>query len=258
MNKNKNFKTVDTLLKQTNKINLFGGVAECIKFENRSFFSKINLKNKNVIEFGCGTFPASFGIENENMPNIYVACDVSQKLINVAKRVDSRPDYKVLDLEKKIASKHKNKFNVVILKGVLHHVKFPALVLKKVSRTLKKDGVIIVSEPNLSSVIGNLAKWFLSFFFKISMEDSPYGQLRQVKIKQSIRKSNMRIINEWYTSLIAFPLTGDYGRKPIIPDNRSLFKLLIFLEKIFSFVLNKFIFFAKISHFKVNFIIKKN
>ena len=94
--------------------------------------------------------------------------------------------------------------------------------------------------------------------FKILMEESPYGQLKQVKIKQSIRKSNMRIINEWYTSLIAFPLTGDYGRKPIIPDNRSLFKLLIFLEKIFSFVLNKFIFFAKISHFKVNFIIKKN
>mgnify|MGYP006102455437 CR=1 FL=1 len=48
MNKNKNFKTINTLLKQKNKINLSGGVAECIKFENRSFFSKINLTKISI------------------------------------------------------------------------------------------------------------------------------------------------------------------------------------------------------------------
>jgi len=40
---------------------------------------------------------------------------------------------------------------------------------------------------------------------------------------------------------VDFTITGDYGRVNIIPDSKSLFKFLIFLEKIFSFVLNKFI-----------------
>ena len=74
---------------------------------------------------------------------------------------------------------------IVILKHVLHHVQYPEIVLKKVNRILTKNGVVIISEPNLSSVIGNLLKWFLDYFFKISMEASPYGQYSQTKINNS-------------------------------------------------------------------------
>ena len=33
--KNNNLKTLKTLLTQTKKLNLHGGIAECIKFENK-------------------------------------------------------------------------------------------------------------------------------------------------------------------------------------------------------------------------------
>ena len=189
------------------------------------------------------------------MPNIYVASDPSKKLINVAKKIDSRPFYKIFDLEKKL--KIKGKFDIIILKGVLHHLKCPQNALKKVSKILKYNGVIIVSEPNLSSIVANLMKWILKFFFKISMEASPYGQLKQQKIRLCFNKANLDIVCEWYVSLIAFPLTGAHGRIPILPDKKIIFIILLAIEKQISKILNKFILLAKISHFKVNFIVKK-
>lgn len=238
------------------KLNLSGGIVECIKFENRLLFSKTpSLKNFNIIEFGCGVFPACFGLPNKSMPNIYVASDPSKKLINVAKKIDSRPFYKIFDLEKKI--KIKSKFDIIILKGVLHHLKYPQNGLKKVSKILKNNGVIIVSEPNRSSIVANLMKWILNFFFKISLEASPYGQLKQEKIRSCFNKANLDIVCEWYVSLIAFPLTGAHGRIPILPDKKIIFIILLAIEKQISKILNKFILLAKISHFKVNFIVKK-
>lgn len=238
------------------KLNLSGGIVECIKFENRLLFSRTpSLKNFNIIEFGCGVFPACFGLPNKSMPNIYVASDPSKKLINVAKKIDSRPFYKIFDLEKKL--KIKGKFDIIILKGVLHHLKYPQNSLKKVSKILKNNGVIIVSEPNRSSIVANLMKWILNFFFKISLEASPYGQLKQEKIRSCFNKANLDIVCEWYVSLIAFPLTGAHGRIPILPDKKIIFIILLAIEKQISKILNKFILLAKISHFKVNFIVKK-
>ena len=96
--KNKNLKTLKILLDQAKKINLHGGIAECIKFENKNLLSKISLNNKNLIEFGCGAFPTSFGIEDFNMPKHYVATDTSKELILTAKKVDPRPIYKIINL----------------------------------------------------------------------------------------------------------------------------------------------------------------
>jgi len=62
------------------------------------------------------------------MPNIYIASDPSKKLINAAKSIDTRPVYKIFNLEKKI--KIKQKFDIIILKGVLHHLRYPQNALK--------------------------------------------------------------------------------------------------------------------------------
>jgi 2-polyprenyl-3-methyl-5-hydroxy-6-metoxy-1,4-benzoquinol methylase len=256
--KNKNLKTIQTLSSQINGIDLKnGGIIECIKFENKKLLSKISLKNKDVIEFGCGVYPASLGLKDNNMPNKYIATDASKNLIFLAKKIDVRPTYKVLDLEKIKFSNNQKKFDVIILKGVLHHVEFPEKVLIKISKFLKENGCIIVSEPNLSSLIGNFLKWFLNFFFNTSMEDSPYGQLEQKKIRKAFSKANLFIVKEWYSSLIAFTLSGDFGRKKILPDNKILFKLIIFLEQIISNTFHLFVYLARILFFKVNFMVKK-
>ena len=137
----------------------------------------------------------------------------------------------------------------------MHHTKNPENILKKLKNILKPKGVIIISEPNLSSIIGNFLKWFLEFFFKKNLEDSPYGQYNFEKISQSVKKANLKIHRKWYTSLIILVFTGDYGRIKLLPDNRLLFTILIFLENFFYFIF-RFLKIDKFLYFKLNLIIK--
>ena len=162
-NKNLNFKTEQTLINQRKNFLVKGGIAKCIEYENKNFFKLVDLKGKDLIEFGCGIFPSSFGLKKKCMPREYVASDTSNKILKVAKMNDNRPIYKVIDLEKNITIS--KKYDLIILKGVLHHLKKPEKVLAKLKNILKPNGMIIISEPNLSSVIGNFLKWFLEFFF---------------------------------------------------------------------------------------------
>ena len=229
-NKNLNLKTEKTLIDQKTNFFIKGGVAKCIEYENRNFFRFINLKDKDLIEFGCGIFPSSLGLKNNYMPKNYIASDTSKKIIKVAKLYDNRPTYKVINLEKKIISR--KKYDLIVLKGVLHHTKRPEKVLVKLKNILKPKGMIIISEPNLSSIVGNFLKWSLEFFFKKNMEDSPYGQYDFNRISLSIKKANLKIYRKWYSSLFLLILTGDYGRIKIFPDNRYLFSVFIQLSKI--------------------------
>ena len=87
------------------------------------------------------------------------------------------------------------------------------------------------------------------------MEDSPYGQYNFKKISQSIKKANLKIHQKWYTSLILMIFTGDYGRIKLLPDNRLLFSILIFLENFF-YLIFKFLKIDKFLYFKLNLIIK--
>ena len=252
-NKNLNVKTENTLISQKNFFKRNGGISKCIEYENRFFFNSINLKKKYLIEFGCGVFQSSLGIKKNKMPKSYIATDTSKKIIREAKKNDNRPTYKVIDLEKKIIDK--KKYDVIVLKGVLHHTKDPENILKKLKSILKPKGIIIISEPNLSSIIGNFLKWLLKFFFKKNLEDSPYGQYNFEKISQSVKKANLKIHRKWYTSLIILVFTGDYGRIKFLPDNRLLFSILIFLENCF-YLIFRFLKIDKFLYFKLNLIIK--
>ena len=251
--KNLNLRTEQTLINQRRNFSIKGGIAKCIEYENRNFFKFIDLKGKDLIEFGCGIFPSSFGLRNNSMPKKYVASDTSKKILKVAKLNDNRPTYKVIDLEKKIILN--KKYDLIVLKGVLHHTKNPEKILIKLKDILKRNGLIIISEPNLSSIIGNFLKWFLEFFLKKNMEDSPYGQYDYLKISQSIEKANLKIYRRWYSSLFLLILSGDYGRIKIFPDNRYLFSILIFFEEVIYNIL-RFLKISKFINFKINLIIK--
>ena len=253
VNINKN--TENTLLTQIKKFKIGGGISECIKYENKFFFKSLNLTGKNLIEFGCGVFPSCIGLENNKMPKTYIATDTSKRIVKNARINDNRPIYKVCDLEKKINIK--KKFDIIVLKGVLHHTKNPEKILSKLKKILKKDGVIIISEPNLTSFLANFLKWFLEFSFKISMEDSPYGQYSFKKINNCINTANLRIVNRWYSVLILLILSGDYGRIMVFPDNKFIFRVFINIENFLFYVL-KFIGLAKFLNFKLNLVLKKN
>lgn len=254
INNNLNNKTEKTLINQKKKLNKNGGIFKCIAYENNFFFKPINLNGKDLIEFGCGVFPSSLGLQKNDMPRHYIATDTSKKIVNLAKTNDNRPTYKVINLEKKI--KLKKKFDVIVLKGVLHHTKKPEKILLNLKKILKKNGLIILSEPNLYSIVGNFLKWILNFFFKISMEDSPYGQYDYKKISKCIKFSKLKIVNKWYSVFFLLIFTGDYGRINFFPDSKILFNFFIKLENLFFYIF-KFFHLSKYIGFKINLILKK-
>ena len=249
-----NINTEKTLLNQKKDFKINGGVSKCIQYENQFVFKSINLTNKKLIEFGCGVFPSCMGLDNNKMPKKYIASDTSKKIIKMAKVNDDRPIYKIYNVEKKI--KIKDKFDIIVLKGILHHTKKPEIVLSQMRGLLNPQGIILITEPNLSSLIGNFLKWFLYFFFKISMEDSPYGQYSYKKIHKSLQAARLKIIKRWYSVLFLLLFTGDYGRIKIFPDNRFLFFLFIKIEVVFYYIFN-FFGLTKNLNFKINLILKK-
>ncbi len=248
-----NLNTEKTLLNQKKNFHINGGISECIKYENKFLFKSFDLVGKDLIEFGCGVFPSSIGLEKNKMPKTYIATDTSKKIISNAKINDDRPIYRTYDLEKNFNIK--KKFDFIVLKGVLHHTKKPEKVLKKLKKLLKKNGIIIISEPNLSSILGNFLKWFLNFCFKLSMEDSPYGQYNFKKINNCINSANLKIIDKWYSVLLLLILTGDYGRIMIFPDNKIIFRIFTSIENFF-FYFFKFIGVSKFLNFKINLVLK--
>ena len=252
-NKCLNKKTEKTLLNQK-KFNKSGGIAKYIIYENNFLLKTLDLKDKDLIEFGCGIFPISIGLNKYKDLKSYTASDVSPKIIKKAKINDNRPNYIICDLEKKI--KINKKFDVIILKGVLHHTKEPGKILIKLKKILKNNGFMVISEPNLSSIIGNFLKSLLRICFKVSLEDSPYGQYDFKKISQSIKRANLTIKNKWYSGLFIVILSGDYGRLKILPNYVWICNIIIKIENIFFFLL-KFTGVLKYLNFKINIVIQK-
>jgi SAM-dependent methyltransferase len=252
--KSENASTQDAVLFIGKKFDPDSGVAVVCAFENQNLLSRTSMQGKEVLEVGCGSLPACIGISDDQMPRRYIATDVSNELIEAAYRVDQRPIYQVESAS--TASFAPNSFDLIIMRGVLHHLPDPAAALKDLKGLLKPGGQLLLYEPNLSSIPGNLMKWVLWTFFKINMEESPYGQLSQKSIRGAIQKADFRLVDVWYSSLLAFPLTGDYGRRPVLPNRVSLFRNIVAIDRFLSTALHLLPILAKWSHFRVIFLLQ--
>ena len=221
--------------------------------ENLIFHSRSSMINKKVLELGCGIYAASCGIKDEDMPSEYQATDFDKNLIEIAKKQDQRIKTSIINLHNLNEVDAQTKFDLIFLKGVLHHIKDFENVLQFCKKILNKDGYIIIAEPNLKSIPGNLMKYILKKLFNINLESSPYGQIPYNKLIDSIENNNFKIVEKWYSSLIAFLLSGSLGRIKI-SNNKSIFKIAIKLDRFLIYFfrkinISKYIFF--IVHLKI-------
>lgn len=112
--------------------------------------TKPYLKDKNlkILDAGCGTGELAFGLEREGLE--IEAVDLSQSSIAIAKRrakmFGSKVKFKVFDFVKN--SLPEKKYDLVYSIGVLHHTDDPPYSFKKLLRSTKIGGYIIIGIYN--------------------------------------------------------------------------------------------------------------
>ena len=138
--------------------------------QERFSWMKNYLKGKKIIiELGCGNGASKYILKN----NKIILTDI-QKYSWISKKVDMTK----LNLGKK----YLKKVDVFIINHALHHCPNPAQSLKKMLIYLKKDGLILINEPETS--------FFLKFFQYLLDDESWSYNVNIFNSKKNIFKSN--------------------------------------------------------------------
>ena len=121
------------------------------------FYEKLkkNVKNKSVLDFGCG----NGGYVKKTIvykPSKIVAIDISEKAIELAKKETqdkNRVEFRVENCENtKLSS---NQFDTIYGAGILHHLNLEKSI-REIDRLLKKNGSLIFIEPMGTNPLINL------------------------------------------------------------------------------------------------------
>ena len=99
--------------------------------------SKYIKNKKNIIELGSGNGASKDLLKNSNI----ILSDI-QKYSWINKKIDMNN----LKLKKKFVKK----VDVFIINQALHHCSNPANLIKQMSKYLRKDGLILINEPEIS------------------------------------------------------------------------------------------------------------
>ena len=106
------------------------------------------LKNSNVLDVGCGT--GAFLYKIKDLTSKRFGCDFN---INQYKENDNKKNIKKVNLDGEKLPYSENEFDIVFCLDVLEHLFNPYVLVEECLRVLKKDGVFIVSSPNLHSYV---------------------------------------------------------------------------------------------------------
>ncbi len=130
-------------------------------FNELSKFLTVKDQQMHVIDLGCGTgtFTKKLSLLNGE---IY-GCDISSKSIAQAVKLNSKVKFSVQDIEN--LSFESNKFDVVVLSGVLHHFNNLEKILIESKRILKHDGLLFAFDPNLCNPFFWLYRRKKSWFY---------------------------------------------------------------------------------------------
>ena len=210
--------------------------------EKRFFWMNRFIKNKKrIIEVGSGNGSLKKILKNRNI----ILTDIT-KYPWIEKKVDMTK----LNLGKK----YLNKIDVFITNHSPHHCCNPAKTLKKMSIYLKKNGLILINEPEIS---------FFLKFLQFILDDEPWSsKINIFNSKKNIFKSNnpwasntaiakllfkdenkfnsffpeYKIIrNDLSEFFIFFNSGGVYNEVIYVPLNRFFLKLLDYIDSILIF-----------------------
>lgn len=195
-------------------------------------YLNLNVKNLEVLEYGCGVGPVIEKVIKFN-PKKITGIDISDISINKAKEkfkdTDTRVELLVDNCEK--TKFENNTFDIIYGLGILHHLQLSKCI-EEISRILKPGGTLLFIEPLGTNPLINLYRFFTPN--ARSKDEHPLLLKDFDIIKEKFDKIDLKYYG--FLTLIFFPFYNS-------TDNSKVFKLLIKLDQ-FLFKIKFFRFFA--------------
>lgn len=107
----------------------------------------ISFKDSNILEIGCGEGNTLVELKKQGKAKFIAGVDIID--LNQANRLDK---FILADIESDNINLPEEYFDVIICADVLEHLKDPWSVLKKISKFLKPDGILLASIPNIREI----------------------------------------------------------------------------------------------------------
>lgn len=159
--------------------------------------------NKKILDVGCSEGALGKFLRREKSAKV-VGIDISKEAIKAAR--NNLDDAFVIDIECEQLPFRKNKFDIIICADVLEHLYDPLAVLRKLKHCLIKDGIFILSIPNVA-YIGLRVKLLLgNFDYQEAgiMDSSHIRFFTKRAVDELVCKAGLRIIKIDYTPGFSF------------------------------------------------------
>ena len=179
-------------------------------YENKvSKYSNINIEifnkipsNSLVLDVGCGSGSLGKKLISEKHCKVY-GIDISHKAIDYAKRNIDVAKQVNIEYEMPIFDK---KFDVIIFGDILEHLQWPDLILERYKKFLKREGIIILSLPNVANIRIRfnllLGKWD---YTETGILDNTHLRFYTKKtIEEMISRNNFKILSYSFTPGFSF------------------------------------------------------
>lgn len=157
----------------------------------------VNLAGKKIIDVGCGDGVYTHELYKKTSPKKMYGVDSSKEAIKIAKKIYI--NYKNLKFFYKniyTLSKHFEKFDLAIVRGVIHHVEYPEKAIKSIGEIASE---ILILEPNGYNPL-----------LKIIEKISPYHRFHKEKsyqprkIREWLVKAGYTVHKDKFISIIPF------------------------------------------------------
>jgi len=109
----------------------------------QKFLNKIELKNKRILEVGCGS--GGFVEEILKLQSIYIGIDIAWQLIKIAGHKKGARLFPADVMDLPFPSQY---FDLVISSEVVEHTEEPHEAITSMARVVKKNGFIVLTCPN--------------------------------------------------------------------------------------------------------------
>ena len=130
-------------------------------FEIPALFSLLpNLENKSILDLGCGFGEHCAKFVEKGALKV-VGIDISEKMLEVARKENTNPAITYLHLPIEDVEKAEGKFDVVISSLAFHYVEDFDGVVKKIYEKLNEGGSFVFSQENPinTTYCGDIPRW---------------------------------------------------------------------------------------------------